>query len=251
MNFIRDRILKREFLSGAWVNLASPMTAEMAGIAGYDWLLIDQEHAPGDNLTLLNQIQAVSRFPTAPIVRIAWSDRILIKKSLDLGAAGIMVPYVQNKEEAKEVVTLSKYPPIGDRGVASAARCAEYSSNFANYFQTANDATCIIAQIETDTAVENAESIASVDGIDAIFVGPLDLSINTNLRGMYDDERFIAKLKHVSKAAENAGKGCGILLPHVKWIPLLKELNFTFIACGTDGTYVLNAMKSTLESLRD
>ena len=249
MDYIRKRALKGEFLAGAWLNLASPLTAEMAGMVGYDWLLIDQEHAPGDNWTLLHQLQAASRFPVAPVVRVPWVDRILFKKTLDLGAAGIMTPYVQTAEEAKEVVKFSKYPPMGERGVASSPRCSGYSSNFENYFANANGNLIMVAQIETGKSVDNAEAIAAVDGIDVLFVGPVDLSINTHLRGMFEDDKYVANLARVASAAKNHGKVCGILSTHVKWIPMLKGLGYTFIACGADGGYVLNGMKSTLESL--
>lgn len=250
MEFIRERALKGDFLAGAWLNLASPLTAEMAGLVGYDWLLIDQEHAPGDNWTILHQLQAASRYPVAPIVRVPWVDRILFKKILDLGAAGIMTPYVQTAEEAREVVKFGKYTPMGERGIASSPRCADYSSNFTSYFENANKNTILVAQIETGKSLDNADAIASVDGIDVLFVGPMDLAISTNLRGMFEDDKYVANLKRVATAAKNNGKACGILLPHAKWIPLLKELGFTFIACGADGGYVLNGMKTTIEALR-
>lgn len=250
MEYIRERVLKGDFVAGAWLNLASPITAEMAGLAGYDWLLVDQEHAPGDNWTLLHQIQAASRFPIAPIVRVPWVDRILFKKIFDLGAAGIMTPYVQSPEEAKEVVKFGKYMPMGERGIASSPRCTDYSANFPSYFENANKNLLLVAQIETGKSVDNAEAIGAVDGIDVLFVGPLDLSISTNLRGMFEDDKYVANLKRVAAAAKNTGKACGILLPNPKWIPLLKEIGFTFIACGSDGGYVLNSMKSTLEALR-
>ncbi len=250
MEFIRERALKGDFLAGAWLNLASPLTAEMAGMVGYDWLLIDQEHAPGDNWTILHQLQAAARYPVAPIVRVPWVDRILFKKILDLGAAGIMTPYVQTAEEAKEVVKFGKYMPMGERGIASSPRCAGYNMNFADYFENANKNTLFVAQIETGKSLDNAEAIAAVDGIDVLFVGPLDLSISTNLRKMFEDDTYVANLKRVATAAKNNGKASGILLPHAKWIPLLKELGYTFIACGADGGYVLNGMKTTLEALR-
>jgi len=250
MEYIRERALKGEFLAGSWLNLASSLTAEMAGMVGYDWLLIDQEHAPGDNMTILHQLQAASRFPVAPIVRVPWVDRILFKKILDLGAAGLMTPYVQTPEEAKEVVRYAKYMPMGERGIASSPRCSDYSTNFADYFETANKNLILIAQIETGLSLDNAEAIAAVDGIDVLFVGPLDLAISTNLRKMFEDPKYVDNLKRVAAAAKKHGKACGILLPNPKWIPLLKELGFTFIACGADGGYVLNSMKSTLEALR-
>ncbi|SBW08656.1 5-keto-4-deoxy-D-glucarate aldolase [uncultured delta proteobacterium] len=250
MEYIRERALKGEFLAGAWLNLASSLTSEMAGLVGYDWLLIDQEHAPGDNMTLLHQLQGAARFPVASIVRVPWVDRILFKKILDLGAAGIMTPYVQTPEEAREVVKFAKYMPMGERGIAGSPRCMDYSANFPRYFENANKDLILVAQIETGLALDNAEAIAAVDGIDVLFVGPLDLSISTNLRAMFDDPKYVDNLRRVAAAAKKHGKACGILLPNVKWIPLLKELGFTFIACGSDGGFVLNGMKSTLEALR-
>jgi 2-keto-3-deoxy-L-rhamnonate aldolase RhmA len=250
MEYIRERALQGDFLAGAWLNLASPLTAEMAGLVGYDWLVIDQEHAPGDNWTILHQFQAASRFPVAPIIRVPWVDRILFKKALDLGAAGIMTPYVQTAGEAKEVVKFGRYPPMGERGIASSPRCSDYSTNFENYFENANKNIAMIVQIESGKSVDNADAIAAVDGIDVLFVGPLDLSINTNLRAMFEDDKYVANLRRIAAAAKNNGKACGIQLPHVKWIPLLKELGYTFIACGADGGYVLNGMKTTLEALR-
>ncbi len=250
MEYIRERALKGEFLAGAWLNLASPLTSEMAGMVGFDWILIDQEHAPGDNWTILHQAQAAARYPAAVVVRVPWVDRILFKKTLDLGVGGIMTPYVQTAEEAKEVVRFGKYTPMGERGIASSPRCAAYSTNFPNYFETANRNLIMVVQIETGKSLDNAEAIAAVDGIDVLFVGPLDLSISTNLRGMFEDDKYVANLKRVATAAKNNGKACGILLPHVKWIPLLKELGFTFIACGSDGGYVLNGLKTSLDALR-
>ncbi|MDR1828271.1 MAG: hypothetical protein LBR29_08070 [Methylobacteriaceae bacterium] len=250
MDYIRERILKGEFVAGAWCNLGSPLTVEMAGVAGYDWVLIDQEHAPGDNWTLLHQTQAVARFPTAVILRVPWLDRILYKKALDIGVAGVMTPYVQTAEEAKEVVRFTKYPPMGERGVASSPRCADFASNFADYFENANKRLLNVVQIETGKSVENAEAIAAVDGIDVLFIGPMDLSISTNYRTMIQEPKYVALLEKVGKAAKNQGKACGILIPDLRWVPLMKGFGYTFIACGNDGGYVLNSMKSVLASLR-
>lgn len=250
MQYIRERALKGDFLAGAWCNMGSPISTEMAGATGYDWILIDQEHGPGDNWTILHQTQAAARFDACVIVRLPWVDRILFKKTLDLGVGGLMVPYVQTPEEAKEVVRFAKYTPMGERGIASSPRCTNYAKDFPEYFENANKNLITAAQIETGKSVDNAEAIGAVDGIDVLFVGPLDLSISTNLRGMFDDDKYVANLKRVSQAAKNTGKACGILLPNPKWIPLLKGLGFSFIACGSDGGYVYNSMKSTLESLR-
>ncbi len=250
MDYIRDKALNGEFLAGAWSNLTTPICAEMAGALGYDWILLDQEHGPGDNMTLLHQIQAAARFPATVVVRLPWVDRILIKRTLDLGAGGIMIPYVQTPEEAREVVKLAKYVPEGERGVAGSPRCSDYSINFKNYFANANRQLITMVQIETRKSVDNAEAIAAVDGVDVLFVGPLDLSISTGMPDMFSDPGYIDVLKHIVNAAKKYGKAGGIVLPNTGLIPRVKELGFTVIAIGNDGAAVLNAYRSSLECLR-
>lgn len=124
MEMLKDRLYAQERVIGTWCNLGSPLSAELAGITGYDWVLLDQEHGPGDNITLLHQLHALGKYPTVPIVRIAWRDRILTKRALDLGAGGIMFPYIQNAEEAREAVAFMQYAPLGERGLAAGTRCA-------------------------------------------------------------------------------------------------------------------------------
>lgn len=250
MEYIRERALRGDFLAGAWCNMGSPLTAEMAGLLGYDWILIDQEHGPGDQWHLLQQAQATTPYKAACIARVAWSDRILIKKALDLGIGGIMIPNVQSAVEAAQAVTFAKYPPMGERGSASSPRCAGYGLHFKEYYPNANKNLITVAQIETGTGVDNAEAIAAVEGVDVLFVGPVDLSMNMNLPGVFDDPKFVDLLRRVSGAAKKHGKACGILLPNTALIPKLKELGYTFIACGSDGGAVMNAFKSTLDALR-
>ena len=251
MKYIRQSALKGEFLAGAWCNLNSSLAVEITASLGFDWLLVDQEHAPGDNKDLLSHAQAASRYPISVLARIAWVDRILIKRALDIGLGGIMVPYVQTAETAKEVVRYAKYTPQGERGIAASPRACEYNANFNDYFATANDNLLTVVQIETGQAVDNAEAIAAVDGVDVVFVGPLDLSISTKYYPvMFDDENYVALLERVAKAAKNQGKACGILLSNTKWIPVLKGMGYTFIACGADGGMVANGMKASLQALR-
>ncbi|MDR1828270.1 MAG: hypothetical protein LBR29_08065 [Methylobacteriaceae bacterium] len=251
MEYIRERALKGEYLAGAWCNLGNPLTVEMAGVAGFDWVMIDQEHGVGDNMTLLHQVQAVARFPTTVLLRVPWVDRILYKKALDIGVGGILTPFVQTAAEAREVVRFTKYPPMGERGVASSPRCADFASNFADYFENANSRLINLVQIETGKAVENAEEIAAVDGIDVLLIGPMDLSISTGLRKQVEDPAYVKLLEHVAKAARSKGKAAGFHCPNMKWLPMLKEFGYTFIASGTDGGYVMNTLKSTLTALRE
>ena len=246
MQYIREKVLSGELLSGAWCNLGSSLTVEMAAIIGFDWILIDQEHGPGDNVTLLNQIQAVGGRSSAPIVRITWNEMPRFKRALDLGAMGIMVPYVQTAQEAQYAVDSMRYSPEGSRGVASSPRAAGFSLNFKEYYSAANTNLLLAAQVETGKTLKNLEEIAIVDGVDVLFVGPLDLSISLGMPEQFENPDFREILTKVAKTARSKGKAAGILVPNPDFIEMVCKMGFTFIAAGSDGGMVLTGMQNAL-----
>lgn len=243
MYFIRDQVLAGHFMAGAWCNLASSITTEMAARAGFDWILIDQEHGPGDNITLLQQIQAIGDRPSAPVVRIAWNEMPHFKRALDLGASGIMIPYIETADDAARAVGYLRYPPEGQRGVALSPRAAGFGENFDTYFSVANRKLLTVTQIETGKAVQNTREIAAVDGVDVLFVGPVDLSISVGLPGRFDDPDYRGLLAKVATAAQEAGKAAGILLPSGKLIEMVYKMGFRFVAIGSDSGIVMQGMK--------
>ena len=249
MKYIRSKVLEGRFMAGAWCNLGSSLTAEMAGRVGYDWVLFDQEHGPGDSMTLLHQIQALEAWPAAPLVRLPWNDMVRIKRALDLGASGIMIPYVQTKEEAEYAVASMRFSPAGLRGVASSPRAAGFSLDFKEYHATADDNLLTVVQIETGKALSNLDSIAAVEGVDVLFVGPLDLSLSLETPGSFEDERFLEALALVGRAARAGGKAAGILLPHDRWLDPVREMGYTFVAIGADGGMVLAGLEAALEKM--
>jgi len=249
MKYIRHKVLEGRFMAGAWCNLGSSLTAEMAGQVGYDWVLFDQEHGPGDSMTLLHQIQALEAWPAAPMVRLPWNEMPRFKRALDLGAMGIMVPYVQTREEAQSAVASMRYSPAGLRGVASSPRVTGFSRNFKEYYATANDNLLTVVQIETGKTLANLDSIAAVEGVDVLFVGPLDLSISLGTPKTFEDDRFLAALDQVGRTARTAGKAAGILLPHAGWLDLVRDLGFTFVAIGADGGMVMSGLEAAFEKL--
>ena len=249
MNFIKKRVLRGEFLAGTWSNLGSCITTEMASRLGFDWILLDQEHGPGDNITLLHQIQSISTGRAAPIVRITWNEMPRFKRALDLGAAGIMVPYVQSRQEAEYAVNAMRYPPHGIRGVASSPRAACYGKDFTDYFARANHELLTVVQIETGQALDNLEDIAAVDGVDVLFVGPSDLSNSLNKPERFNDPSFVAALEKVGSVAGEAGKAAGILLGSLELVDLVRELGFTFTALGTDSHMVMDGLRNSLDAL--
>ncbi len=175
-NHVKDMLKEGKKTTGAWLQIASPFTAEIMSRAGFDWLIIDMEHGPGDILTLISQLQAMNGSAVVPLVRAPWNDFVAIKRILDAGVYGILFPYVNTKEEAEAAVRACKYPPEGIRGVAGSPRAAGYGQNPKEYLTRANDEILIITAVETPEAVANLDEILAVEGLDGIFVGPMDLA---------------------------------------------------------------------------
>ena len=245
----RARVLAREFLAGFWLNLGSSVTAEMAGLAGFDWVLLDHEHGPGSDSTILHQLQAVSATPAACLVRVAANEPPRFKRVLDAGAHGVMVPYVSTADEARAAVRALRYPPHGMRGVAKLTRASSFGARFDDYFAHAHEWLVTLTQIETTDALDNAAEIAAVDGVDVLFVGPMDLTTSMGISGQYDDARFHDALGEVADAAREHGKAAGILLLDPANLPLCRELGYTVVALGSDGGAVRAGLGRSLATL--
>ena len=246
----RSRALAREWLTGTFVNLGSPVTAELAGQAGYDWVLLDHEHGPGGEETLLHQLQAVGGTPAVPIVRIAANETPRVKRVLDVGAHGVMIPYVNTVAEARAAAASFRYPPLGIRGVAKFNRGAGFGQNFEEYYLHAHEWLVLIAQIETPEAVENSAAIAALDGIDVLFVGPTDLSYNFGIRDQLEHPKFVEALRRVADAARGAGKAAGILVHNPALVEKCRDLCYTFVALGSDGGAVNAGLRQNAAVLK-
>ncbi|MBM3854014.1 MAG: hypothetical protein FJ399_12815 [Verrucomicrobia bacterium] len=246
----RKRVLAREWLAGTFLNLASPLTVEVAGLAGFDWVLIDHEHGPGGQDTLLHQLQAAAATPAVPIVRIAQNEVPRFKRVLDMGAHGVMVPYVSTAAEARAAVQAMRYPPRGIRGVAKFHRGAGFGGDFDDYYATAHERIVGVIQIETPEAIANLNEIAAVDGADVLFVGPTDLSYNMGIPDQLESDKFVAALRRVGEVARQHGKAAGILVHSAALVPMLRELGFSFTALGSDGGAVRSGLLGFLAALR-
>ncbi|MEJ2165888.1 MAG: aldolase/citrate lyase family protein [Desulfobacterales bacterium] len=244
MQFIRQRVLAGEVMLGIGANLGSSLTVEMIGAAGFDWTWIDCEHGAGDYSELIPQIQAASIHNAPAIVRIAWNEAPRFKRVLDLGAAGIMVPYVTSAREAEQAAASMRYPPAGIRGVARFNRACGFGQQFDTYFKQANDNLLTVVQIETKESVEQAEEIAAVAGVDVLFVGPLDLSVNMGLVQEFEHPEFELALDRVAAAGRKHGKAAGILLPKLDYLPDWIARGYTFLVVGSDGGCVAGGLKS-------
>lgn len=177
-NPAKEALLSGRKVSACWIQAASNITAEIVAEAGVDVGVIDMEHGPGDVMTLVSQIQAMKNHPAVPFVRVPWNDLVIIKRVLDAGAYGLIIPYVSSKTEAVAAITAAQYPPEGIRGIAGSPRAAHYGNGSLEYFKKANDAVFVFVQVETVDAVRNIDEIIAVDRIDGIFIGPMDLSTN-------------------------------------------------------------------------
>jgi 2-keto-3-deoxy-L-rhamnonate aldolase RhmA len=175
-NRVKKLLREGKNTSGAWLQLTSTFSAEILARAGFDWLIIDLEHAPGDFINLAAQIQAMGATDCVPFVRAPWNDAVAIKRILDTGVMGVLIPYVNTAEEAKDAVAACKYPPQGVRGVAGSPRAAYFGQNSMEYLKNANDEILVITAVETGEAVANLDEILAVDGLDGIFIGPMDLA---------------------------------------------------------------------------
>lgn len=203
----RSRLVGGETLMGAMVTLPTAATAEILADAGFDWLFIDGEHSPLDQSDILSILQAVGH-RIACVVRVPAGEEVAIKKVLDLGAAGIIVPQVNTAEEASDVVRFARYAPEGERGVGL-ARAHGYGFRFQEYLESANEEIAVIVQAENARAVENIEAITKVPGVDAVQLGPYDLSASLGKMGLIDDPLVTAAIDRITNACKSAGVSMG------------------------------------------
>lgn len=248
MQWIDRQKLKSEFLAGTFLNLGSATAVEIAADTGFDWLLLDLEHGSGSAADLRGQLNACRGSASAPIVRIRSVDPDTVKFVMDSGAAGIMFPYVSTVEDAQRAVECMKYPPVGSRGVAGAIRATDYGRNWKPYFSEANDNSCVVLQIETPEAVEASADIAAIDGVDVLFVGPLDLSVNLGCPGDFSQPHFVDALQKVVRSCEEHAKAAGILTKS-GFEQQHKDLGFRFVALGSDSLSVVSGMQQNLATL--
>jgi 2-dehydro-3-deoxyglucarate aldolase len=244
----RDRLKSGETLIGTLVTLASLETAEILAGAGFDWLFIDLEHSPLAPLDAQAVLQAVGGRAEC-ILRVPLGDEIWIKKALDTGAAGVIVPMVNTAEEARRVVRLCKYPPQGTRSVGI-GRAHGYGPGFGEYLERANRETAVIVQIEHASAVANVEAILAVEGIDALFVGPYDLSASMGRIGQVEHPEVQAAIGRVRLACQASGMPLGIFSAGAERAKAYAAQGFRLIAAGADASMLAGAARQVARELR-
>ena len=246
----RQRVLGSETLIGAWASLDSPASAELLARAGLDWVVVDLEHGAATEASLLAHLYALDAGGTTALVRPPSGERLRVGRALDLGAAGIVIPRLDTAEQVREAVTFLRYPPAGQRGVALLTRGARLGTVNHAGVAALNDDIVGIIQIESPLALEAAEEIASIDGVDCLFVGPADLSHSLGIPGQFANPTYQSALRKVVDACRKHGKAPGILLyDHATFRPHL-DLGYTFVGVGADVSYVNDGIRAALAAAR-
>jgi 2-dehydro-3-deoxyglucarate aldolase len=231
---------------GCWASLANPITTEILGLAGFDWLLLDGEHSPNDLTSFVLQLMALKDSPSAPFVRPQWNDAVLIKRLLDAGFYNFLIPFVETAEEARRAVAATRYPPRGVRGVSVAMRSNRFGT-VKDYARIIDDNIVVTVQIESRRAVESIDEICAVEGVDAVFIGPSDLAANYGCIGQADHAEVQAAMRHVIARAKAAGKPIGILAAVEADARRYMEMGVTMIAVGSDQ----GLFRAATQGLRD
>ena len=244
-NDLRARIVAGETLVGSFANLGSPLTAEIMGVAGFDWVVLDLEHGAGDEALVLVQLQALSHTGAAALVRVEGIERARFGRVLDLGAAGVVVPRIQGVEDAELAVEFCRYG--GRRGVARYNRAWHWGLGTRSLEEADAELVCAV-QIETSSALEAVDAIAAVEGVDVLFVGPADLAHSLGISAR-DAAELLERVEAVAAAARTQGKAAGMLVASLDQAAAYAKLGFTFLGCSSDGGLLVEAARATAEGL--
>lgn len=244
-NHFKQR-LKTQQQIGLWVGLADAYGTEIAANAGYDWLLIDGEHAPSDLRTTLAQLQSIAAYPSQAVVRPPIGSVQLIKQLLDIGAQTLLIPMIETVEQAELMVKAVRYPPHGIRGVGAALARATRWNSIANYYATAHENICLLIQIESVTGLENLDAILKVDGIDGIFIGAVDLSATMGYEGNPNHPEVQKAVVDAIQRIRAAGKAAGILSTTHEVTQQYLDLGTEFVAVGVDTSVLMNSLRDLL-----
>ena len=249
-NGVKVRIKAGNAVYGLFHGFASPLVAELLGVVGYDFVLIDGEHGPGDVMTHLAQVQAIQATPAMAMLRVAANDPVQFKRALDIGVEAVMVPNVSNAEEAAAAVSACRYPNRGKRGFAAPIlRAANFGLATADYIAKAADELLIAVQIETLAGAAHAAEIAAVDGVDVVFIGPNDLSGDLGVLGQFDHPDFTQTVAAIEAAVKSAGKVLGCL-PYPGSDPAeLHRRGHRFICSGADIALLRDAALAQIRTL--
>ncbi len=243
-----DRVRAGEILMGTLVSLPSAEICELLTHVGYDWLFIDAEHGAFNPQQAQSMLQAAA--PTPCVIRVPEGESIWLNKALDIGAAGVIVPQVHNSAQARKIIKHCKYTPTGDRGIG-VGRAHKYGVDFERYLEKANEETAVILQAESAEAVDNIDDIASLKGIDAILIGPNDLSASLGKPGEIDHPLVQSAINKIIKACQNANVSMGYFGVSAEAVLPYKEKGFSLLTVGVDTIFLIKSAAQTLAEMNE
>jgi 4-hydroxy-2-oxoheptanedioate aldolase len=243
-NSFKESLREHRTQIGLWSALANPYAAELVANTGFDWLLIDAEHAPNDPLTVLPQLQAIAPYPVHPVVRPVQGDVALIKRYLDIGVQTLLIPMIETVEEAERMVSATRYPPEGVRGVGSGLARASRWNQVDDYLHNCQSEICLLVQVESVTGLQNIAGIAAVDGVDGVFFGPADLSASMGYLGRPNEPEVRAAITGGIEIVSAAGKAAGVLATDQLVAKDYLASGASFAAVGVDTTLLVNAARA-------
>ena len=235
---------------GCWASLMAHYATEILGGAGFDWVLLDMEHAPNELHTILPQLQVMERYDGTALVRPPWNDTVILKKLLDAGTRGFLIPMVQSAEEARAAVAAVRYPPRGVRGVSGSTRANQFG-RIKDYFDRIEEETALLVQAETLAALEVVEDIASVDGVDGVFFGPADIAADMGYLGQPMAEAVWEKILPAAQKVMDLGVPVGTLVFDPTFAKTLIDRGFTFVATGSDVSLLTSGADRLAKEMAD
>jgi 4-hydroxy-2-oxoheptanedioate aldolase len=250
-NSFRDALRAGRFQLGLWVGLSDPNVAEALATTGFDWLLLDAEHAPNDPRSVLAQLRAVAPYAAHPIVRPAQGDVTLVKQYLDIGTQTLLIPMIDTPEQAELMVRAMRYAPDGIRGMGAALARASRWNQIEDYVNRANDEMCLLVQVETERAVSNLQAIAAVEGVDGVFFGPADLSASMGYRGKPSHPAVRQVILDGIATVRGAGKAAGVLMSDPTLAREYLKAGALFVAVGVDTTLLVRAATELARSFKE
>jgi len=247
---LRARLRAGESLLGTFAGISAPVAIEVACAAGLDWLLLDLEHGAGGEQELSGAVLAAAAYGVPVLARTETQDRIRIGRALDAGVSGVMVPRLDTADQAADALRHFRYPPGGDRGVATYNRSAVFGLAPERLHAPAEDAALGVVQVESAAMLTEAEQLAQLDGVDVLFVGPLDLSFSLGVPRQFDAPIFVDALQAIVRAAEANGKAAGILATDNAGVSLALERGFRFVSISSIATVIATSFRDALASAR-
>lgn len=244
-----DRIRAGETVIGSWFSVPHPMVAETLAQGGFDFLLLDGEHAPVPPDAVSSLLPSTELHGCPVIYRPRTNSIDLIRGALDAGVTGVMVPMIENAAQAKAALDAAKYPPLGRRGVGP-WRASNYYDNYLDYVATANERTCVVLQIESKAAVDAIDAIAALPGVDVLYVGPADMAGSMGLKIGERHAELTAAIGRVAEAAKKHGKALGIDVTSLDFFAAYQEMGFTYFTYGIDTSYLMDGARTASQALR-